>query len=131
MNHRIRRVSLDGEVSTLAGSGERGWLDGDRTHATFDEPQALAVGPTGDLYVADAGNYCLRRIAVDGTVQRLAGDRRPGFADGAPLEARFHGLEGLSGSADGAYLFVADGSRGWELPYHRIRRVSLAAGGAR
>ena len=75
----IRKVSPDLTVSTLSGNTARGFQDGDHDSARFNGPGGLAVGPTGVVYVADAGNNAIRRIDPSGTVTTLveSGFRRP------------------------------------------------------
>jgi sugar lactone lactonase YvrE len=63
-NHVIRRFSADGFVITLAGSGRAGKADGTGRDASFSSPRGVALGPGGDLYVADTGNNLIRRIAL-------------------------------------------------------------------
>jgi ABC-type branched-subunit amino acid transport system substrate-binding protein/sugar lactone lactonase YvrE len=112
-NNRIRAISLEGMVTTLAGSGERGFQDGPPQQAQFDGPSRLVVGVGGNVYVCDSldreyrGNHALRRIALDGTVTTLAGNGQPGLADGPLAEARFYHLGGLDVDAAGN-LYVAD-----------------------
>ena len=60
-SHRVRRITLDGRVDTLAG-GVRGFRDGPVTAAQFDTPSAIALDAAGVLYVADTGNHAVRRI---------------------------------------------------------------------
>ena len=65
-------------------------------------------------------------IGTDGTVTTLAGDGSAGYRDDSnPMNAQFMGLEGMDISADGQFLFVADGARGALEPFNRVRRVSL------
>ena len=71
-NDRIRRIGRDGMVTTVAGSGAPGSLDGLGAAAAFDTPSALAVDKHGVLFVADTGNDAIRRIDQDGTVSTLA-----------------------------------------------------------
>jgi ABC-type branched-subunit amino acid transport system substrate-binding protein/sugar lactone lactonase YvrE len=112
-NNRIRAISLEGMVTTLAGSGERGFQDGPPQQAQFDGPSRLVVDVGGNVYVCDSldreyrGNHALRRIALDGTVTTLAGNGQPGLADGPLAEARFYHLGGLDVDAAGN-LYVAD-----------------------
>ena len=105
-SQRIRRLSSDGVVSTLAG-GERGFSDGVGLAARFSTPSGLAVDAAGTLYVADTGNNAVRRIAPDGMVSTLAGDGVAGYRDGFGAEARFNGPVGIAVDTGGRVL-VAD-----------------------
>lgn len=126
-NHRIRKITMDGAVTTVAGSGTAGSDDGALAQASFNKPYGLAGDGDGDLYVSDFDGYVIRQVDLEtGTVVTIAGDGTPGFKDHAdPLMAQFHGLEGLDVDNQGVYLYVADGSRGELGPHHRIRRVRL------
>lgn len=126
-NQRIRAVTFDGHVSTYAGTGEVGSVDGTSASATFNRPQALAIDATGSLYVTELDGFVVRRISPDGDVTTVAGAGQGGFEDGEPMRARFYGLEGLDVSADGRTLFIADGNRGGTALSHRVRRVVLRA----
>jgi sugar lactone lactonase YvrE len=126
-NHRVRSVTFDGRVSTYAGTGEPGSVNGASAAATFNRPQALAIDATGDVFVTELDGYAVRRISPDGDVTTVAGAGAGGFMDGEPMSAQFFGLEGLDVSADGRVLFVADGNRGTQNPNHRVRRVVLPA----
>src|SRR6185503_6995759 len=64
-SNRIRKISPDGNVTTLAGATE-GFADGAGASASFNTPSALAFGPDGNLYVADTGNNRIRKITLDG-----------------------------------------------------------------
>ncbi|MEY4489615.1 MAG: hypothetical protein RIQ79_2123, partial [Verrucomicrobiota bacterium] len=63
-NHRIRRISTTGAVTLVAGSGSPDAFDGTGASAAFNFPLGLALAPGGDLFVADSGNYALRRIVL-------------------------------------------------------------------
>lgn len=91
-NHAIRRVTPTGEVSTYAGTiGTAGADDGPRLTARFHRPEGLALDAVGNLYVADAGNHTLRKIAPDGSVTTIAGAAsQPGSVDGPAAAARFN-----------------------------------------
>jgi sugar lactone lactonase YvrE len=105
-SHRVRALSPDGSVTTLAG-GERGFHDGLGADARFDTPSGIAISVDGTIYVADTGNNAIRRITRDGMVTTLAGDAVAGFQDGPAREARFNGPVGVAVSASGR-VFVAD-----------------------
>jgi sugar lactone lactonase YvrE len=70
-NDRIRLISPDGQVSTVAGAGTPGFADGNRNTSLFDTPCGIAVATDGALIVADTGNDRLRRITKDGNVSTL------------------------------------------------------------
>lgn len=116
-NHAIRRIAKDGSVTTVAGTGKRGFVDGSPAVAQFDEPAAVVVAADGTLYVADAKNSTIRRVGSDGLVSTIAGTGRAGFADGAASFARFAEPQGIAIRADGA-LLVADAGN------HRIRIIA-------
>lgn len=87
-NHAVRRIAPDGQVSTLAGNGERGSRDGAGSAAQFNEPMGLALAPDGALYVADFGSHTLRRVTATGQVSTVAGSAgQGGFVDGAATGA--------------------------------------------
>ena len=87
-NHVIRKVTPDGVVTTLAGTGSPGFRDGPGRQALFDGPMGVAVDAAGRVIVADAYNDRIRAIAPDGTVTTLAGGPVPGNADGPGAQAR-------------------------------------------
>ena len=87
-NHAIRKVTPDGVVTTLAGTGMPGWRDGPGAQAQFDGPMGVAVDGAGRVIVADAYNDRIRAIAPDGQVTTLAGGALPGDADGTGAQAR-------------------------------------------
>lgn len=125
-NHVVRKVSLDRSVLTFAGDGAVGVDDGPRETASFTAPYALAPAPQGGIFVAEPDVGLVRHVAMDGAVTTVAGTGVPGFLDHDDARAaQFFGLEGIDLSADGAYLFVADGNRGETGPYHRVRRITL------
>jgi sugar lactone lactonase YvrE len=115
--NRIRKIGTDGVVSTLAG-GREGFADGVGSAAAFNTPSALAIDRRGNLYVADTGNHAIRKIAPDGSVTTIAGNGKPGFADGPGALARFNGPVGIAVD-DAGIVYVAD-------TYNdRIRRIAL------
>jgi hypothetical protein len=72
-NHRIRRVSPGGRITTVAGTSRRGYAGdgGDATRARLNQPKGVAVGPDGGLLIADANNDAVRYVAP-GRPARLA-----------------------------------------------------------
>ena len=112
-NYTLRRIAPDGTVSTLAGvAGAGGMVDGAGAAARFSRTSAIAIaiaiGPDGDLYVADTDNARIRRVTTSGVVSTYAGSV-VGYQDGAPFLARFAGPKAIAVAANGDVL-VADGA---------------------
>jgi hypothetical protein len=100
-NEVIRKVTPDGTVSTFAGTGIAGSLDGPIASASFKEPTGIAVDAAGVIYVAEFGNKKVRKIATDGTVSTLAGSGAIGYDNGAGTAASFTAPARLAVDASG------------------------------
>ena len=111
----IRIISLT--ATTLAGSGGVGSDNGPGISATFNGPWGCAVGPDGNLYVADAGNNEIRKITADGTVSTVAGTGTQGNNDGAAANATFNTPYGITVDNSGN-IFVS------ELGTDNIRKIT-------
>lgn len=109
-NHRIRVISPEGMVATLAGS-IYDYGDGRGAHGRFRLPGALDVDAAGVCYVADTGNNAIRRVAPDRTVTTLAGGPPGGDRDGTGPAAGLRWPGGVAVAADGS-LWVADFGNG-------------------
>ena len=107
MNHAVRKISTEGNVTTVAGDGTAGFSDGQGDQARFNQPVALAVSSEGTMYVADFGNNAIRKITPDRMVTTLAGNTLAGFADGTGSAARFSGPAGIVVTDEGD-LLVSD-----------------------
>jgi uncharacterized protein (TIGR03437 family) len=86
-NQRIRQVSSNGTITTIAGNGVAGFSGdgGPATSASLRTPLGMAMDGLGNLYVADGDNHRIRRIGPDGVIATVAGDATEGFAgDGGP-----------------------------------------------
>ena len=88
-NNRIRKVSVSGVVTTLAGNGTAGMKDGPGDIAEFDFPDGIAVDKQGNLYVSDGSNFSIRKITPDGNVSTFAGKKTEGSRDGEATVALF------------------------------------------
>jgi RHS repeat-associated protein len=121
-NHRVRRVGLDGIISTVAGNGIYGF-NGDgapAAQASLNSPGGIAFGTDGSLYISDQGNQRVRRVGPDGIITTVAGKGGTnGFSgDGGPAtQAKFYGPDDVAIGADGS-LYINDQFN------NRIRRVS-------
>jgi len=103
-NHRICKVTPNGEVSTLAGSGEMGDADGTGGGAQFFYPQDITIDVVGNLYVTDRNR--IRKVTPEGEVSTLVGSTS-GFADGVGNDAQFNSPAGITVDKVGN-LYVAD-----------------------
>jgi RHS repeat-associated protein/CSLREA domain-containing protein len=119
-NHRIRRIAPDGIITTIAGTGTAGYSGdgGQATLARLNEPEGLAFGSDGSLYVAEASNHRVRRITPDGIITTFAGTGTAGsIGDGGLATlARLNSPDALAMGTDGV-LYIA------EQDGHRIRRI--------
>ena len=128
-NHRIRKVDLQGIMTTIAGTGDRGYEGdgGPARQASLNEPRGVALRPDGSVYIADTGNHRIRKVDRQGIITTVAGDgpevqpplRRHYSGDGGPAtEAHLHAPCDVAVAADGT-LYIADSSN------NRIRKVDV------
>ncbi len=129
LNDRIRRIDVDGIVTTVAGNGVRGFAGDGRpgTQAALDlatgplngDGQAIAVDAAGDVFIADALNNRLREVDVNGIIRTVAGIGEAGYSGdaGPATDARLDLPLGVAVSQDGA-VYIAEGDG------NRVRRVS-------
>ena len=111
-NHLIRKISYNTNlVSTIAGSGTPGLLDGVGTAAKFNNPDDVFY-KNGFLYIGDNTNNCIRKIDLSNNmVTTLAGTGVAGYLDGPASTAQFQGGNGIAlAIANNGDIFVADGS---------------------
>ena len=106
-SNRIRRITVDGKVHTIAGANE-GFADGNALQAQFNTPSGIAIDNGGNIIIADTSNNRIRKLSSDGTkVSTLAGSGVAGFKDGHADEAQFDGPIGIAVDKHGN-VFVAD-----------------------
>jgi sugar lactone lactonase YvrE len=112
-NHRLRRVRVGGEITTIAGSGVQDVFDGTPQEASFNEPIGVAVDSDGTIYVADAGGSAVRvcNFGFWPQVSTLVGDRGAGLLDGTLDHARLSRPTGLGLSPAGALLIADSGNQ--------------------
>jgi sugar lactone lactonase YvrE len=107
----IRKVTPSGGVSTLAGlAAQYGSQDGTGSAARFSGPTGVAVDASGNIFVADASNRCIRKVTPSGVVSTFAGTPGVvGSADGTGPAAQFAAVNGICIDASGN-LYVTDGN---------------------
>ena len=121
-NHRIRKVVIaTGAVSTLAGNGTAGNVDGTGTAAQFNEPRGIGIDGAGNLYVAERIGNRIRKVTPEGVVTNLAGTGTAGTNNGTAATAQFNFPFDVAVNASGNLFYVAE-ERG-----HRIRKIALEA----
>lgn len=116
-NHRIRKITTSGVVSTYAGTGAIGGTDGPALSSTFNEPWGVACDTFGNVYVVDTKNYKIRKIDNTGMVSTLAGSGVFGTTNGAAAFARFGFPVGIAVSPNGYSIYVSDYNT------HTIRKI--------
>ncbi len=118
-NHRIRKVSPQGIITTIAGADPAAGDNGPAVSARLFEPGGLALDPAGNLYISDTLNNRIRRISGSGVISTVAGAGAAGYSgDGGPaLQARLNNPQGLALDPAGN-LYIADTGN------NVIRRVS-------
>ncbi len=120
-NHRVRKVSPGGEISTVAGTGTAEFSsDGaPATDTPLFGPAGVAVDVAGNLYIAERNAHRIRKVASSGEISTVAGTGESGFGgDGGPAtDARLASPQAVAVGSDGS-LYIADEGN------HRIRKVS-------
>jgi sugar lactone lactonase YvrE len=141
VNYRVRKVGLDGTITTVAGTGKPGFSGdgGKATAAQFNVVARVVLDGAGDLFISDFSNHRVRKVTPDGIITTVAGsgpvDTTPwtltssdtakngGFSgdNGPATDARLNGPVGLAVDAHGN-LFIGD------LLNHRVRKVEVGTG---
>ena len=125
-NQRIRKVALDGTITTIAGNGSAGFSGdgGSATAASLNYPGGLKVDSVGNIYFNDDANYRTRIFTAGGTISTIAGTGTQGFSgDGGPATAAsLNGNFGVALDLSGN-LFIADSMN------NRIREIYSAVPG--
>jgi len=121
-NRVVQLATTGGTVTTVAGSqATAGFVDGTGTAALLNSPAGLYADSSGNLYIADSGNYVLRKMTIaDSTVVTYAGALSVGSSDGTGSQAHFSGPLGVA--VDDTTVYVADTGN------DTIRTIELATG---
>jgi sugar lactone lactonase YvrE len=122
LNNRVRRVDLDGTITTVAGTGESGYSGDGKLGlaAKLNLPTGLAIGFSDTLFIADTGNNVIRQLGPDGIIRTVAGTGEAGYRGdpGRALDAVLHAPGGLAFDSEGN-LYIADTLN------QRVRRVDV------
>ncbi|MBN2106078.1 MAG: thrombospondin type 3 repeat-containing protein [Deltaproteobacteria bacterium] len=120
-NHAVRKVDAGATIAAFAGTGSSGYTGdgGAATAAELRYPLGTAIDSSGNLYIADTNNHCIRKVAANGVITTVAGTGDSGYS-------------GDNGPATAAELYypagiVLDGSGGFYIAdryNHRIRKVA-------
>jgi sugar lactone lactonase YvrE len=106
-NARIRKISPEGVVTTVAGNGNYSSIDGPAANASFYDPVDVALDASGNIYVVEASGGKVRKISSSGMVTTIAGDGSVGYNVGAGNTAKFSTPQALVVDNAGN-IYVAD-----------------------
>lgn len=119
-NHRVRKVSPAGIITTVAGNGTAGFSGdgGQAAAASLQQPTAVTLDASGNLYIAEFANHRVRKVTTAGVISTFAGIGTAGFSGdgGAAAAAALNSPAGLAVSGSGE-VFIAD------LNNNRVRKV--------
>jgi DNA-binding beta-propeller fold protein YncE len=126
MNHRIRKVTRDGTITTVAGSGEKGFAGdgGPALAAKLNEPYEVRFDRAGNVCWVERLNHLIRKLDVKtGIISTLAGNGTSGFAgdEGPATKAQLSEPHSLGFDRNGD-LYIAD------VRNHRVRKVEMKSG---
>lgn len=122
-NNRVRKVSPEGIITTIAGTGNAGYAGdgGPATSAQLNSPQSLALDGGGNIYFSDNRNNVVRRISPLGAISTVAGNGTQGFSGdgGLATQAQLSSPQGIALDG-GGNLYIADEAN------DRVRVVSTS-----
>lgn len=119
---RLRKISEDGVVTTLAGNGTIGSSDDTALNASFTILNGLEFDNDGNLYILD--NNIIRKLDTNGQVTTVAGNRSSGMGEGSPLEISFFNLRSIAMNSEGDLIIADDRTiRKWNLQTNQITMV--------
>jgi sugar lactone lactonase YvrE len=123
-NNRVRKVNASGMITTIVGTGTRGFSgdDGLATAAQLNGPNGINIDPLGNLYISETLGQHIRKVDTTGTITTFAGGGLPQLGDGGPATAaQFDPTSGVAFDASGN-LYIADFNN------NRVRKVDRLTG---
>lgn len=127
-NNRIREVSPQGVIRTIAGSGRAGFVGdgGSATRASLNHPRGIALGPAGAIYIADTENNRIRQVDPRGVIRTVVGGGRCPVSGNRTCAGNITGVraaidapQSVSVSSDGTLYFSAE-NRIYKVDHHQI-----------
>ncbi|UCE56101.1 MAG: hypothetical protein JSV31_11845 [Desulfobacterales bacterium] len=119
-NNRVRKVDKSGIITTVAGTATPAYSGdgGSATEASLNHPYDVAVDASGNLYISDSGNQCIRKVDTGGIITTVAGNGNNGYSGdgGFATDAQFKYPLGMAVDLEGN-LYIAD------VNNHRVRKV--------
>jgi len=121
MNHQIRKIDLNGNISTIAGTGDSDYYGdgGPALEAAFRDPNSLASDKQGNIYIAEAANNRIRKIDTKGIVTTVAGNgEHADSGDGGPaLQAGIRSMDDIAISPEGELHILGTNT-------HKVRKIT-------
>jgi sugar lactone lactonase YvrE len=121
LNHQIRKIDTEGNVSTIAGTGDSDHYgdNGPALEAAFRDPNALASDSEGNIYIADTANNMIRKIDIKGIITTFAGNgEHADSGDGGPaLKAGIRSMDDIEFSPEGELHILGTNT-------HKVRKIT-------
>ena len=121
LNHQIRKIDTEGNVSTIAGTGDSDHYgdNGPALEAAFRDPNALASDSEGNIYIADTANNLIRKIDTNGIVTTFAGNgEHSDSGDGGPaLKASIRSMDDIEFNPAGELHILGTNT-------HKVRKIT-------
>jgi sugar lactone lactonase YvrE len=119
LNHRIRKITPDGMVSTIAGNGEIGLTEGDALNSSLNTPTEVYAASNGEIYFSDTYNNVIRKITSDGRLITVSGTGEAGYKDGNTLKALLNYPRGIVTNVSVTIIIFVDYNN------NRVREIIL------
>jgi len=127
----IRKVTTNGNISSIAGNGENGYSPGDENlaiYAELNQPEGLAVDGSGNVYFSDTGNEVIREVTAAGVISTIAGNQGIGNAgDGGPAGAASLDTPIAIALTSTGLIYIANSSNGYQDSEIRLLTPSTGA----